>query len=42
MVEIHFSSGGYHRCVTIQGSPNYFVRGPHELSHSSPRAGHLT
>jgi len=24
------------------GSPNFFVRGPHNLSHNSPRAGHLT
>jgi len=27
---------------SVQGSPNVLVRGPHELSHSSPMAGHLT
>jgi len=23
-----------------QGSPNFFVRGPHKLLHNSPRARH--
>jgi len=25
-----------------QGSPNFFVRGPHKLLQNIPRAGHLT
>ena len=26
----------------VQGSPNFFVRGPHKLLQKSPRAGHRT
>jgi len=26
----------------MQGSPNFFVRGPHKLLLNSPRAAHLT
>jgi len=25
----------------VQGSPNFFVQGPHKLLHNSSRAGHL-
>jgi len=28
--------------VLTHGSPNFFVRGPHEVLLNSPRAGHLT
>jgi len=27
---------------SLQGSPDFFVRGPHKLLHNSSRAGHLT
>jgi len=28
--------------LTIAGSPNYFVRGPHMPLHHNSRTGHLT
>ena len=28
-------------CNVNQGSPNFFVRGPHKLLHNSSRAGHM-
>ena len=34
--------GAQGRLATLQGSPNFFVRGPHKLLLNSPCAGHLS
>ena len=38
----HFHLHPSFRNTIGQGSPNFFVRGPHKLLLNSPRAGHLT